>query len=76
MAERVGALPTTETAPWRKFADGEVWCLDTRTDLGEPTTPNKARQACYAWARRNGFKGTFRTDGDLLYLRLVPSSEE
>ena len=69
MAETVKALPTVLTAPWRTYADGQTWKLDTRTDLDPPTTAAKARQAAYAWGRRNGYVGSFRTEGDyVLYL--------
>lgn len=76
MAKTVDALPTVETAPWRKYADGQAWQLDTQTDLEPPTTAAKARQAAYAWARRNGFVGNFRTDGDsTLFLEMHPRTD-
>jgi len=76
MAKAVPELPSVESAPWRQYADGQTWKIDTTTDLDPPSTPSKARQAAYAWARRNGFQGTFRTEGDrTLYMRFVPNDE-
>lgn len=75
MAKTVKELPTTLTAPWRKYADGQTWKLDTTKDLDPPTTAAKARQAAYAWGRRNGYVGNFRTEGEhVLYLTFSPEA--
>lgn len=76
MAKTVPELPSVETAPWRQYADGETWEINTKRDLSPATTAAKARQAAYAWARRNGFRGEFRTDGDYtLFLKLTKLPE-
>jgi hypothetical protein len=63
MAKVVKELPTVLSAPWSQWTDGQTWQLDTRKDFSVPTTPAKARQAAYAWGRRNGYRGSFRTEG-------------
>ena len=56
--------------PWERFADGQVWELTRGQDFVQ--TPEAARHAVRAWARRRGWVAhTSVISPDVLRVRVV-----